>query len=182
MTVVVMLVVTNPQQLKHIHQSVWQRTSKLYASRSIFKGQFYLDGKYITGDTCASRTSADVMHRSFGGTISSDICEHLGESYLSGIIHLGGVPYFSAFKEVGNNLMGPTFQTLANPDASATELSEAIVFLVDSCVADGYEISTEKKWLWRGIILSQVHSYPASILDECLSASAAPSRTPSSPK
>lgn len=119
------------------------------------------------------------MHRSFGGTISSDICEHLGESYLSGIIYLGGIPYFSAFKEVGNNLMGPTFQTLANPDASATELSEAIVFLVDSCVADGYEISTEKKWLWCGIILSQVCSYPASILDECLSASAEPSRTPS---
>lgn len=84
------------------------------------------------------------MHRSFGGTISFDICEHLGDIHLSGIIYLGGIPYFSAFKEVGNNLMGSTFQTLANPDTSATELSKAIVFLVDSCVADGYEISTEK--------------------------------------
>lgn len=106
------------------------------------------------------------MHRSFGGTISSDICEHLEQNYLSGIIYLGGIPYFSAFKEVGTNLMGPTFQTLANPDASAAELAEAIVFLVDSCVADEYEVSTEDKWLWRGVILSQVYSYPPPILHD----------------
>ncbi|KAJ6084157.1 alpha/beta-hydrolase [Penicillium sp. IBT 16267x] len=92
---------------------------------------------------------------SFGGTISSDICENLGANYLSGTIYLSGIPYFSCFQEVGTKLMGPTFQTLANPNASAIELAEAIVFLVDSCVADGYDISTEKKWLWRGIICSQ---------------------------
>jgi hypothetical protein len=88
---------------------------------------------------------ADVMHRSFGA------------SYLSGITYLDAIPYVSAFQEVGTSFMGPTIQTLVNPEASATELAEAIVFLVDSCVADGYEISTEKKRLWRGVILSQVY-------------------------
>ncbi|KAJ5659372.1 hypothetical protein N7507_005823 [Penicillium longicatenatum] len=98
-----------------------------------------------------------IFKQSFGGTISTDVCEHLGASYLSGIIYLDAIPYVSAFQEVGTSFMGPTIQTLVNPEASATELAEAIVFLVDSCVADGYEISTEKKWLWRGVILSQVY-------------------------
>ncbi|KAJ6017798.1 alpha/beta-hydrolase [Penicillium sp. IBT 35674x] len=45
------------------------------------------------------------------------------------MIYLDGIPYFSAFQAVGTSLMELTFQTLANPDASATELAEAIVFL-----------------------------------------------------
>lgn len=176
-TVVVLLLVTNPRQLMYILQSAWQRTFNLSVSLLICKGQFQLDGTYVNGDTSTPRTAANAMHRSFGGTISSGICEHLEESYLSGIIHLGGFPYFSASKEVGTNLMGSTFQTFANPDASASELAEAIVLLVDSCITDGYEISTEQKWLWRGIILSQVYSYPPPILHDCSSASAARSRT-----
>lgn len=99
------------------------------------------------------------MSRSYGGTIGSDICEHLGPDYLAGIIYLSGLPYGAAFMEVGTGLMGPTFHTLANPDSTATELAEAIVFVVETCVSDKYEIPIETQWLWRGIFLSQVGLY-----------------------
>lgn len=102
-------------------------------------------------------------HRSYGGTIGADICEHLGAEYLSGEILLSGVPYGAAFMEVGTHHVASTFQTLADPDCRATELAKAVVELVDSCVADALSVPIATRWLWQGIVVSQVSPHQPKI-------------------
>lgn len=159
MTFAAMGVVTSHLPRMHTRQNAWRTISRLSATRSISPGPSYLAGKRDIVDTCSWMKKLHTDgNRSFGGTISTDICEHLGTEYLSGIILTGGVPYGAAFMEVGTPQIGSTFRTLASPDIRATELAGAIVHLVDSCVADGFDVPIETKWLWRGVAVSQVCS------------------------
>ncbi|KAJ5818508.1 alpha/beta-hydrolase [Penicillium riverlandense] len=92
---------------------------------------------------------------SFGGTIGADICANLGPEYLSGEILLSSVPYGAAFIQVGKGNIVPILQTLGSPTTTSADYAKAVSDFVDSCVAPGFAIPVETKWLWMGAVLAQ---------------------------
>lgn len=69
---------------------------------------------------------------------------------------MSAFPYLAAIGEVSSHHVGSTFQTLVNPAATAAQLTGAIINWGDTCVALDYPLSIETRWLWRGVMLSQV--------------------------
>ncbi|KAL2008440.1 hypothetical protein VTN00DRAFT_6634 [Thermoascus crustaceus] len=92
---------------------------------------------------------------SYGGSIAADLLAHYGPEYIpiAGDILLAGVPYLSMFGDVAHDVVMGIFPGLLSSEVEA--FSKSVDDLIDSCVADGFEVSDATRWAWIGAAATQ---------------------------